>query len=55
MDNPKVVKGVKIGALIMSLLSSVATVWVTTKENKQNIDDSVKKYMEEHKEPKTDE
>lgn len=48
MDNPKIIKGVKIGALLLGIFGTLATAWVTNKENKKNIEEAVNKYMAEH-------
>ena len=50
MDDQKSIKGVKIGALILTILGTIGTAWVTSKENKQKIDKAVDKYMKTHKE-----
>ena len=50
MDNPKIIKGVKIGAILLGIFGTIATAWVTDKENKKHIDEAVNKYMANHKE-----
>lgn len=48
MVNPKIIKGVKYGALIFGIFGTLATAWVTNEENKKNIEEAVNKYMAKH-------
>ena len=48
MDNPKFIKGVKFGVLILGIFGTLVTTWVTNKENEKNIEEAVNKYMAKH-------
>lgn len=52
MSNKKVITGLKIGALIASLGLSILSKWIETKEQKQEIEKAVGKYLAEHEVPK---
>ena len=52
MSNKKVITGLKIGALIASLGLSILSKWIETKEQKQEIEKAVYKYLAEHEVPK---
>lgn len=54
MSNKKVVTGLKIGAFIATVGLSVLSKWIDTKEQKQEIEKAVGKYMAEHEMPKLD-
>lgn len=52
MANKKVITGLKIGAFIATVGLSVLSKWIDTKEQKQEIEKAVTKYMAENELPK---
>ncbi len=52
MSNKKVITGLKIGAFVASLGLSILSKWIETKEQKQEIEKAVSKYLAEHEVPK---
>lgn len=48
MSNKKVITGLKIGAFVATLGLSILSKWIETKEQKQEIEKAVNKYMAEH-------
>ena len=54
MSNKKVITGLKIGAFIATVSLSILSKWIDTKEQKQEIEKAVEKYMTENELPKLD-
>ena len=52
MSNKKVITGLKIGAFVASLGLSILSKWIETKEQKQEIEKAVGKYLAENKKKK---
>jgi hypothetical protein len=55
MDNKKVITGLKIGAFVATVGLSILSKWIETKDQKQEIEKAVSKYLAEHKMPKIEE
>lgn len=54
MSNKKVITGLKIGVFIATVGLSILSKWIDTKEQKQEIEKAVEKYMTENELPKLD-
>ena len=52
MSNKKVITGLKIGAFVATLGLSILSKWIETKEQEQEIEKAVGKYLAEHEVPK---
>lgn len=49
MNNKKVITGLKFGALVATFGLTILSNWINTKEQKQEIQKAVNKYMDEQK------
>lgn len=54
MSNKKVITGLKIGAFVATLGLSILSKWIETKEQKQEIEEAVGKYLAEYEMPKNE-
>lgn len=54
MADKKFITGLKIGAFIATIGLSILSKWIDTREQKQEIEKAVGKYMAEHEIPKLD-
>lgn len=55
MSNKKMITGLKIGAFIATLGLSILSKWIETKDQEQEIEKAVGKYLAEHEMPKLEE
>ena len=52
MSNKKVITSLKIGAFVATLGLSILSKWIETKDQEQEIEKAVSKYLAEHEVPK---